>query len=250
MVLGCRIRRHVLAWAGSGTARSRHHSGDPWPRVVDLVDRAGARLPAADQHVDRQPARLPRRDGATRRTRRRTRTSASCSRRRARRSTGSLRTVVFEDLQISKIDFPTLPDRGASFAPELTQGVRGARCARCRSTSLQASLAANGVKPATVEVANNAAAGHREQLAGDPGADRRRTGDEAGARQLALPARHQHARAHPAGRPRATTSTSTSTTAGSRRARSRAVDAVARASRSAMDDVATQLAEERTRSTC
>ena len=64
------------------------------------------------------------------------------------------RTVVFQDMQIAKIDFPTLPDRGASFAPELTK----AFAAQVRSISLdrlQASLAANGVKPAGVEVANN-----------------------------------------------------------------------------------------------
>jgi hypothetical protein len=66
------------------------------------------------------------------------------------------RTVVFENMQISKIDFPTLPDKGASIGPELTK----AFAAQVRSISLdklQASLAANGVKPSgAVEVANNA----------------------------------------------------------------------------------------------
>ena len=50
-------------------------------------------------------------------------------------------------MRISKIDFPTLPDRGASFAPELTKEF----AAQVRTMSLdklQASLAANGVKPA------------------------------------------------------------------------------------------------------
>jgi hypothetical protein len=64
------------------------------------------------------------------------------------------RTVVFEDMRISNIDFPTLPDKGASIAPELTK----AFAAQVRSVSLdklQASLAANGVKPTGVEVANN-----------------------------------------------------------------------------------------------
>jgi hypothetical protein len=64
------------------------------------------------------------------------------------------RTVVFEDMRISKIDFPTLPDRGANFAPELTK----AFAAQVRTISLdrlQASLAANGVKPTGMEVANN-----------------------------------------------------------------------------------------------
>ncbi len=65
------------------------------------------------------------------------------------------RTVVFEDMRISKIDFPTLPDKGASFSSELTT----AFAAQVRSISLdrlQASLVANGVKPSgAVEVANS-----------------------------------------------------------------------------------------------
>ena len=64
------------------------------------------------------------------------------------------RTVVFEDMNIQKIDFPTLPDKGAGIAPELTK----AFAAQVRTISLdrlQASLAANGVKPSGgVEVAN------------------------------------------------------------------------------------------------
>ena len=56
------------------------------------------------------------------------------------------------------------------------------RCARSSLDQLQASLAAAGVKPPTVEVAQQSAAGHRQLLAGDPGADRRRAGDQAGAR--------------------------------------------------------------------
>ena len=66
------------------------------------------------------------------------------------------RTVVFENLAISKIEFPTLPDKGAGIAGELTK----AFAAQVRSVSLdrlQASLVANGVKPSdTVAVANNA----------------------------------------------------------------------------------------------
>src|SRR6185295_5879618 len=66
----------------------------------------------------------------------------------------ALRTVVFEDLRISKIDFPTLPDRGASFSQELGKEF----AAKVRTMSLdklEASLAANGVTAPTVEVANN-----------------------------------------------------------------------------------------------
>lgn len=63
------------------------------------------------------------------------------------------RTVVFEDMRIAKLDFPTLPDKGASFNAELTK----AFAAQVRTVSLdrlQASLAAAGVKPPAVEVAN------------------------------------------------------------------------------------------------
>ena len=42
------------------------------------------------------------------------------------------RTVVFEDYNITKIDFPTLPNRGAAYAPELTKSSR-ARSRRSRS---------------------------------------------------------------------------------------------------------------------
>ena len=35
------------------------------------------------------------------------------------------RTVVFEDMKISKIDFPTLPDRGAAYSTELQADFAG-----------------------------------------------------------------------------------------------------------------------------
>ena len=86
------------------------------------------------------------------------------------------RTVVFEDMKISKIDFPTLP--------EPRRGVRAPSCRRNSPPSvrtialdrLQASLALAGVKPPTVAGAEQSAAGARQLLAGDPGADRRRAG--------------------------------------------------------------------------
>jgi hypothetical protein len=77
-------------------------------------------------------------------------------------------------LQISKIDFPTLPDKGASLGPELTK----AFAAQVRSISLdklQASARRERRKACRVEVANNPRARDREQRARDPGADRRRT---------------------------------------------------------------------------
>jgi hypothetical protein len=64
------------------------------------------------------------------------------------------RTVVFENLTITKSDFPTLPDRGAQYAAELQTRV----AADVRTISLDrlnASLALAGIKPPTVAVRND-----------------------------------------------------------------------------------------------
>ena len=64
------------------------------------------------------------------------------------------RTVVFENLQITKSDFPALPNRGADFAAALQAAV----ASDVRTISLDrlsASLALNGVKPPTVAVQND-----------------------------------------------------------------------------------------------
>jgi hypothetical protein len=64
------------------------------------------------------------------------------------------RTVVLENLQISRVDFPTLPERGAGYAAALQSAVSK----QVRTISLdrlEASLAASGVKHAPVEVMND-----------------------------------------------------------------------------------------------
>jgi hypothetical protein len=64
------------------------------------------------------------------------------------------RTVVFENLEVTKADFPTLADHGASYVAELRKQV----AAHLRTISLdrlEASLALVGVTPPTVEVQNN-----------------------------------------------------------------------------------------------
>jgi hypothetical protein len=65
-----------------------------------------------------------------------------------------LRTVTFENMQISKIDFPTLPSGGAAYASELqsqfTKTIRTISLDR-----LEASLALAGIKPPAVAVQNN-----------------------------------------------------------------------------------------------
>jgi len=64
-----------------------------------------------------------------------------------------MRTVVFENLKITKSDFPTLPNRGAAYAAELQ--TRFAASVKTMSLDrLQSSLALVGVKPPTVEVNN------------------------------------------------------------------------------------------------
>lgn len=64
------------------------------------------------------------------------------------------RSVVFEDLKITKSDFPTLPNRGAAYADELQKSVAD----QVRTISLdrlQLSLAMAGIKPPTVPVRND-----------------------------------------------------------------------------------------------
>ena len=64
------------------------------------------------------------------------------------------RTVVFENLQLTKIDFPTLPERGAGYMTALQAGL----AQQLRTISLdrlEASLAASGVKHAPVQVRND-----------------------------------------------------------------------------------------------
>ena len=63
------------------------------------------------------------------------------------------RTVVFEDMAITKSDFPTLPDRGAAYTATLQEAV--ARDVRTISLDrLTASLDLDGVKLPTVPVQN------------------------------------------------------------------------------------------------
>jgi hypothetical protein len=65
-----------------------------------------------------------------------------------------LRTVTFENLKISKIDFPTLPNRGAAYAAEL-QTQFAASIRTISLDRLDSSLALAGIKPPTVAVQNN-----------------------------------------------------------------------------------------------
>src|SRR5262245_3149377 len=63
------------------------------------------------------------------------------------------RMVVFENLKITKSDFPTLPNRGAQYTAEL-QARFGKDLKTISLDRLEASLAATGIKPPTVPVNN------------------------------------------------------------------------------------------------
>jgi hypothetical protein len=146
----------LFALAGTSSAQTppaNQPPPDPWPRVVDLS--SGQVLvyqPQINKWVDNQldfrAAMAYKKDKASGQD---FGVMFATVRTQVDRA---LRTVVFEDLRISKIDFPTLPDRGAGFSQELGKEF----AAKVRTMSLdklEASLAANGVTPPTVEVANN-----------------------------------------------------------------------------------------------
>jgi len=125
---------------------------DSWPRVVDLA-KAQALIyqPQVTSWTDNQitfrTAMAIKADGAKDET-------FGVAMVGARTQVDKVaRTVVFENLKFSKIDFPTLPERGASYAAELQKEF----AASVRSMSLdrlEASLAAVGIKPPTVAVNN------------------------------------------------------------------------------------------------
>ena len=126
---------------------------DPWPRGVDLGDaQVLVYQPQVnswiDNHLDFRAALAIKRNGTKGETFgvifATTRTQVD----------KVLRTVTFENLQISKIDFPTLADHGAAYATELQ--VQFARSIRTISLDrLESSLALAGVKPPTVAVQND-----------------------------------------------------------------------------------------------
>ena len=64
------------------------------------------------------------------------------------------RIVVFEDLKITKSDFPTLPNRGAAYAAELQKNI-ASDVRTIALDRLEASLAMTGIKPPAVPVQNN-----------------------------------------------------------------------------------------------
>ena len=137
---------------GKAAAAPGQPPADPWPRVVDLK---GAQVLVyqpqvnawTDNQLDFRCALAIKKDGAKDE-------SFGVIFATARTQVDKVaRTVVFENLKITKTDFPTLPDHGASYSAELQKEF----AASVRSIALdrlESSLALLGVKPPTVEVQN------------------------------------------------------------------------------------------------
>ncbi len=126
---------------------------DPWPRVVDLADgQVLVYQPQVNKWADNQlefrAALAIKPDKAKEETFGVIFASARTQVDKV------LRTVTFENLRISKIDFPTLPNHGAAYASELQ--TEFAKSVRTISLDrLESSLALTGIKPPTVAVQNN-----------------------------------------------------------------------------------------------
>jgi hypothetical protein len=133
-------------------AQAARLPADPWPRVVDLSNgQVLVYQPQvsswSDNQLEFRAALAIKPEGAKEET-------FGVIVANARTQVDKvLRTVTFENLRISKIDFPTLPDHGAAYAKELQ--AQFAKSVRTIALDrLEASLALAGVKPPTVVVQN------------------------------------------------------------------------------------------------
>jgi hypothetical protein len=139
----------VLAQVTGGTALA-----DPWPRVLDL--RNGQVLvyqPQVnswkDNQLDLRAALALKRAGEPQES---FGTVFATARTDVDRTS---RMVTLQDIKLRKLDFPALPDHGASIAAELQAEIaKGAHTIAL--DRLEASLAAAGIKPVAVPVRNEA----------------------------------------------------------------------------------------------
>lgn len=142
------------AQAPAASARPPGIPADPWPRVVDLSEgQVLVYQPQInawkDNQLDFRAAMAFKKDGA------KDETFGTITATARTQVDKVMRTVVLENLRIAKVDFPSLPDHGASFAPQLQ--TEFAKSVRTISLDrLEVSLAAAGIKAPPVEV-NNAA---------------------------------------------------------------------------------------------
>ena len=168
-------------WRGVGPGRSRGRAhqpaGRPWPRDVSLPNAAVlVYQPQVNSwvgnQIDLRAALAIKPTGATQET-------FGVVFATARTQVDKIaRTVVFENLQVTKADFPTLPNRGADYAAALQTSL---------ATQLRSDLAGpargldgRGRRQARAGAgAERPAAGGGQLHAGHPGADQRRAGVEA-----------------------------------------------------------------------
>ncbi len=134
-------------------ATAQQLPADPWPRVVDLKN--GQVLVYQPQVSKWEGNRIDFRSAlAIKPTNAKEETFGVIFANARTQVDKVARTVVFEDMKITKADFPTLPDHGAAYTAELQQefakSVKSIALDR-----LQASLALAGIKPPTVPVQNN-----------------------------------------------------------------------------------------------
>jgi hypothetical protein len=153
LVFACAMHATLLAPASAQTAAAATTlPADPWPRQVNLT--SGTVLmyqPQINQwqgnQIDFRAALAFMPKGAKEET-------FGVLFATARTQVDKInRTVVFENLKITRSNFPTLPDGGAAFAAELQTAV--ANDVRTIALDrLTTSLALNGIKPPTVAVQN------------------------------------------------------------------------------------------------
>ena len=142
-----------LAVRAQGTAASQSAiPADPWPRVIDLAN--GQVLVYQPQinswignQLDFRAALALKPEGAKEET-------FGVVFASARTQVDKIaRTVVYENMKISKLDFPTLPDHGAAYSTEL-QSDFVKTIGSISLDRMEAALAAAGIKAPPVEVNN------------------------------------------------------------------------------------------------
>jgi hypothetical protein len=139
--------------AAASTASAPQLPADPWPRVVDLSN--GQVLVYQPQVNKWEGNRIDFRCALAIKPTNAKEEAFGVIFANARTQVDKVaRTVVFEDLKITKTDFPTLPNRGAAYSAEL-QNEFAKSVKTIALDRLQSSLALVGVKPPTVEVQNN-----------------------------------------------------------------------------------------------
>ena len=138
--------------AAPAPAAAAQLPADPWPRVVDLKN--GQVLVYQPQINKWEANRIDFRSALAIKPVGAKEESFGVIFANARTQVDKVaRTVVFEDIKITKTDFPTLPDHGAAYTTELQ--TEFAKTIRTISLDrLQASLELAGIKPPTVDVQN------------------------------------------------------------------------------------------------